>query len=80
MIPKKASMNRLKGKRRDAPLQQVRFSGSRSRPDFGVNQGAGSRRPLWKPSEIAKAVVFLASDEATFTVGGELLIDGGMSL
>jgi NAD(P)-dependent dehydrogenase (short-subunit alcohol dehydrogenase family) len=32
------------------------------------------------PSEIAKAVVFLASDEATFAVGGELLIDGGMSL
>jgi len=33
-----------------------------------------------KPSEIANAVVFLASDEAAFTVGAELLIDGGMSL
>jgi NAD(P)-dependent dehydrogenase (short-subunit alcohol dehydrogenase family) len=32
------------------------------------------------PSEIANAVVFLASDESAFTVGGELLIDGGMSL
>ncbi len=32
------------------------------------------------PSEIANAVVFLASDEAAFTVGAELLIDGGMSL
>jgi NAD(P)-dependent dehydrogenase (short-subunit alcohol dehydrogenase family) len=31
-------------------------------------------------SEIANAVVFLASDEAAFTVGSELLIDGGMSL
>jgi NAD(P)-dependent dehydrogenase (short-subunit alcohol dehydrogenase family) len=31
-------------------------------------------------SEIANAVVFLASDEASFTVGAELLIDGGMSL
>jgi len=29
--------------------------------------------------EIAKAVVFLASDEAAFTVGSELLIDGGLS-
>lgn len=31
------------------------------------------------PSEIAKAVVFLASDEAAYTVGSELIIDGGMS-
>lgn len=30
------------------------------------------------PSEIAKAVVFLASDEASYTVGSELMIDGGM--
>jgi NAD(P)-dependent dehydrogenase (short-subunit alcohol dehydrogenase family) len=33
-----------------------------------------------RPSEIANAVVFLASDEAAFTVGAEILIDGGMSL
>ncbi len=32
-----------------------------------------------KPSEIAHAVVFLASDESAFTVGSELVIDGGMS-
>jgi NAD(P)-dependent dehydrogenase (short-subunit alcohol dehydrogenase family) len=31
------------------------------------------------PSEVAKAVVFLASDESAFTVGSELVIDGGMS-
>jgi NAD(P)-dependent dehydrogenase (short-subunit alcohol dehydrogenase family) len=31
------------------------------------------------PSEIAKAVVFLASDETGFAVGSELTIDGGMS-
>ncbi len=32
-----------------------------------------------EPSEIAKAVVFFASDESSFTVGSELIIDGGMS-
>jgi NAD(P)-dependent dehydrogenase (short-subunit alcohol dehydrogenase family) len=37
-------------------------------------------RRFGQASEIANAVVFLASDEAAFTVGAELLIDGGMSL
>jgi NAD(P)-dependent dehydrogenase (short-subunit alcohol dehydrogenase family) len=31
------------------------------------------------PVEIAKAIVFFASDESSFTVGSELVIDGGMS-
>lgn len=31
-----------------------------------------------KPSEIAGAVVFLASDESGFAVGSEIQIDGGM--
>jgi NAD(P)-dependent dehydrogenase (short-subunit alcohol dehydrogenase family) len=34
---------------------------------------------LGNPSEVARAIVFLASDEAPFTVGSELVIDGGMS-
>ena len=32
-----------------------------------------------RPSEIASAIVFLASDESAFTVGSELVIDGGMT-
>lgn len=32
-----------------------------------------------QPREIAEAVVYLASDESAFIVGGEILIDGGMS-
>ena len=31
------------------------------------------------PSEIAKAIVYFASDESRYTVGSELVIDGGMS-
>jgi NAD(P)-dependent dehydrogenase (short-subunit alcohol dehydrogenase family) len=31
------------------------------------------------PSEIAEAVLYFASDQSAFTVGSELIIDGGMS-
>jgi NAD(P)-dependent dehydrogenase (short-subunit alcohol dehydrogenase family) len=31
------------------------------------------------PWELAKAAVFLASDESRFAVGTELLIDGGVA-
>ena len=36
-------------------------------------------RRLGNPREVAEAVVFFASDEATFIIGSELVIDGGMS-
>jgi len=53
--------------------------------DAGLKAVAGSiqdqvpAKRFGNASEIAHAVVFLASDEAAFTVGSELLIDGGMS-
>jgi NAD(P)-dependent dehydrogenase (short-subunit alcohol dehydrogenase family) len=34
---------------------------------------------LGKPEEIAKAVVFLASDDASFITGVELFVDGGIA-
>jgi NAD(P)-dependent dehydrogenase (short-subunit alcohol dehydrogenase family) len=48
----------------------------------GLAQHIQSQIPLGRfgdPVEIAKAVVFFASDESAFTVGSELVIDGGMS-
>jgi NAD(P)-dependent dehydrogenase (short-subunit alcohol dehydrogenase family) len=42
-------------------------------------QGLVPAKRFGTPSEIARAIVFLASDESAFTVGSELLIDGGMS-
>jgi NAD(P)-dependent dehydrogenase (short-subunit alcohol dehydrogenase family) len=34
---------------------------------------------LGTPNEVAKAVVFLASDESSYITGTELLVDGGMA-
>ena len=42
-----------------------------------VSQIPAGRRG--QPAEVAEAVVFFASDESGFTVGSELIIDGGKS-
>lgn len=36
-------------------------------------------RRVGQASEVARAVVFLASEEASFVNGEELVVDGGMS-
>lgn len=35
---------------------------------------------LGQPSEIGKAVVYLASDDASYVTGAELFVDGGLML
>jgi len=59
-----------------------KFGGSKDHlkevSDYIISQVPQKR--FGAPSEVAKAVVFLASDESPFTLGGELLIDGGMAL
>jgi NAD(P)-dependent dehydrogenase (short-subunit alcohol dehydrogenase family) len=35
-------------------------------------------RRFGEPAEVARAIVYFASDESAFTVGSELVIDGGM--
>lgn len=55
-------------------------------PDAAQQQGlldrVASQVPLGRvgdPAEIARAVTFLASDEASFVAGGELFADGGLA-
>jgi NAD(P)-dependent dehydrogenase (short-subunit alcohol dehydrogenase family) len=47
-----------------------------------AKEGIRAQIPLGRygtPSEIASAIVHLASDESAYTVGSEIIIDGGMS-
>lgn len=37
------------------------------------------QRRFGRPEEIARAALFLASDDASFVTGGELAVDGGMT-
>lgn len=42
-------------------------------------EGQIPARRLGSPAEVAEAVIYFASDASAFTVGSELIIDGGMS-
>ena len=55
------------------------FSDEQLKEVAGSIQGQVPVGRFGAPSEVAKAVVFLASDESAFTVGAELVVDGGMS-
>lgn len=48
----------------------------------GVKQHFASQMPIGRighPSDIGKTAVFLASDDSSFLLGAELLVDGGMT-
>lgn len=48
-----------------------------------VNQDIAATIPFGrfgKPEEVAKAVVYLASDESAWTIGSEIVVDGGRML
>lgn len=42
-------------------------------------EGSVPMKRLGRPEEIARAALFLASDDASFMTGGELLVEGGLA-
>ena len=48
----------------------------------GLKQHFASEMPIGRigqPSDIGRTAVFLASDDSSFMLGAELLVDGGMT-
>ena len=45
-----------------------------------VDRAASLFARMGTPEEIARAVVFLASDEASFVTGQTLIVDGGLTI
>ncbi len=49
---------------------------------MGVREAVGQRIPLGReadPIEVARLVLFLASDESSYSTGSEFIVDGGMT-
>lgn len=76
LIPRGIRVNAISGGPIATPVYGKLGMGKR---ELDALEGQIPAKRLGKPSEIAAAVVFFASDESAFTVGSELVIDGGMS-
>lgn len=59
-------------------LQKLGLAGPEEAALRAEIQGLVPIGRMGKPTEIAKAAVFLASDESSYVVGTELLVDGGV--
>lgn len=60
----------------------VELAGPDAAQQQGLLDSLASQVPLGRvsdPDEVAKAVTFLASDDASFIAGAELFVDGGMA-
>ena len=42
--------------------------------------GKSPLQRLGRPEEVARVALFLASDESSYVLGEEIVVDGGMSL
>jgi len=79
LLPRGIRVNAISPGPIETPLySKLGFSGDQLKAVAASIQDQIPARRFGRPSEIASAVVFLASDESAFTVGSELLIDGGM--
>ncbi len=64
----------------DTPLLQAMIDSARDPQKMQANvERAAPLGRLALPIEVARTIVFLASDESAFTTGAEFVVDGGLS-
>jgi 3(or 17)beta-hydroxysteroid dehydrogenase len=64
----------------DTPMVQSMIAAARDPRKLEANYAkAAPLGRLGKPIEIARTILFLASDESAFTTGAEMVVDGGLT-
>lgn len=81
LIPRKIRVNAVSPGPIDTPMyDRLGLPEEVSRAIRGEIQGKSPIRRFGAPDEVARAILFLASDDASYMVGEEIVVDGGMSL
>jgi NAD(P)-dependent dehydrogenase (short-subunit alcohol dehydrogenase family) len=64
----------------ETPMLRAMIAAGRDPAKMEANYtGAAPLGRLAQPIEVARAILFLASDESAFTTGAELVVDGGLT-
>ncbi len=63
----------------ETPMLQSMIASARNPEKLAAGFAAAPLGRLAQPIEIARTILFLASDESAFTTGAELVVDGGLT-
>jgi NAD(P)-dependent dehydrogenase (short-subunit alcohol dehydrogenase family) len=64
----------------DTPMLRSMIAAARNPPKMEASFiGAAPLGRLAQPIDVARTILFLASDESAFTTGAELVVDGGLT-
>lgn len=83
MAPRRIRVNTIHPGPVDNRFQHTIEVGATGQPEDKATEIFDSMMPLGRhaqPDEIAKTVLYLASDDSTFTTGTTIVVDGGLSI